>query len=149
MKDGNKVSDINEELRGCLYFTSNRLSRLIGKMANEEFRITGLSPTYGFLISIVNKREGITQKEIGKTLHMTPSTITRFIDKLENKGFIKRVTEGKNSLIYLTDEGKSLQVEIDKAWNNLHKRYSEIIGEDEEKIVEIINRVTSKIEENY
>jgi len=140
------MSEIKDELSNCLYFTSNKLSRMIGKMADQEFKITGLSPTYAFLLSIVNKKEGIVQKEIGEILHMSSSTITRFIDKLENKDLLKRVKKGKNSLIYLTEKGKKKQVKIDKAWENLHQRYEKIIGHKEPEIVENINEISNKIE---
>jgi len=140
------MSEIKDELNNCLYFTSNKLSRMIGKMAEQEFKITRLSPTYAFLLSIVNKKEGIVQKEIGEILHMSSSTITRFIDKLENKNLLKRVKKGKNSLIYLTEKGKQKQAEIDQAWDNLHQRYEKIIGPKEAEIVENINKISNQIE---
>ena len=37
------MSDINESLSDCLYFSSNKLARVVTKMAEEEFKITGLS----------------------------------------------------------------------------------------------------------
>lgn len=142
------MGDINNLLSRCLYFTSNKLARIIGKMADEEFRITGLSPTYAFLVSIVNENLGISQKEIGEKLHMTPSTITRFIDKLENKNLVVRKADGKNTLIYLTEKGSILMVDINKAWNNLHERYSKVLGnESEEDIACTINGIASKFEE--
>jgi DNA-binding MarR family transcriptional regulator len=142
------MSDINKCLGDCLYFSSNKLARVVGKMAEEEFKITGLSPTYAFLISIVNENSGISQKEIGEKLHMTPSTITRFIDKLENKGLLIRKNDGKNAFIYLTESGCSLQVEIDKAWSNLNNRYSEILGVDEVKgLTQVVNKIAVKLEE--
>lgn len=141
------MSDINESLSSCLYFSSNKLARVIGKMADEEFSITGLSPTHAFLISIVNEHHGIGQKEIGEVLHMTPSTITRFIDKLENKGLVNRQNDGKNTAIYLTEKGILLQIDINKAWQNLHNRYSELLSEEEKKdLTMIINRVIAKLE---
>lgn len=140
------MSEIKAELNNCLYFTSNKLSRMIGKMAEQEFKITGLSPTYAFLLSIVNKKEGLVQKEIGEILHMSSSTITRFIDKLENKDLLKRVKKGKNSLIYLTEKGKEKQIEIDQAWENLHQRYEKILGPKECEMVKNINMISNKIE---
>lgn len=35
-------------LDGCLYFSANRIARLLTKMAEEEFAVTTLPPTYGF-----------------------------------------------------------------------------------------------------
>lgn len=122
------MADIDKLLGDCLYFTANKLSRIITKMAEEEFVITGLTPTYALLINVVNERKEVSQKEIGQALHMTPSTITRFIDKLETKGLVKRTQKGKLSLITATKEGEALQVKIDEAWSNLYKRYSQILG---------------------
>ena len=142
------MSDVNESLSDCLYFSSNKLARVVGKMAEEEFKITGLSPTYAFLISIVTENSGINQKEIGRKLHMTPSTITRFIDKLESKGLLIRKNDGKNAFIYLTENGSRLQLDINKAWSNLHKRYSEILGVDEVKeLTQVVNKIAVKLEE--
>ncbi|KOF55613.1 MULTISPECIES: MarR family winged helix-turn-helix transcriptional regulator [Clostridium] len=141
------MSNINEVLCDCLYFSCNKLSRTLGKMADEEFRITGLSSTYAFLISIVHENEGIGQKEIGQILHITPSTTTRFIDKLENKGLLNRKSEGKNSFIYLTDKGLELQAQINKAWENLHLRCLNALGENEYKsLTKIINNTCNKID---
>ena len=38
-------------LHDCLFFTTNRLSRAITKMAEEEFAMTGLTPMYGYVWS--------------------------------------------------------------------------------------------------
>lgn len=143
------MPDINETLCECLYFSCNKLSRTLGKIADEEFRITGLSPTYAFLISIVNESEGISQKNIGEILHITPSTTTRFIDKLENKGLLNRKNDGKNSFIYLTDKGLELQTEINKAWRNFHLKCLNTLGENEYKsLTKVINNACEKIDAN-
>ena len=139
--------DINEIQCGCLYFSSNKLARIIGKMADEEFKITGLSPAYAFLISVVNEKEGITQKELSVVLHITASTTTRFIDKLANGFYLERKTEGKNSFIYLTEKGKKLKSNIDLAWSNLHMRYEKYLGEkDYNHLTEIINNACRKLD---
>lgn len=138
--------DINEILDDCLYFSSNKLCRIINKIAEEEFRITGMSTAYAFLLSVVNEREGISQKEIGEVLHIAPSTITRFIDKMELNGYLERKVEGKNSYIYPTEKGKERQGDINKAWSNLHTRYEELLGHEEYvKLTETINNACSKM----
>lgn len=138
--------DRNEILSDCLYYSSIKLSRMIGKMADEEFRITGLSPTYAFLVSIVNESDGISQKEIGEVLHVTPSTITRFIDKLENSGHLERRIEGKNSFIYSTEKGKGIQPDINRAWTNLHDRYKVNFGEEGcKELTDILNTACAKL----
>lgn len=131
----------------CLYFTVSKLSRSITKMAEEEFSKTGISPTYGFLLMTVNEKPGISQNEICEILHLAPSTLTRFIDKLEGKGLLVRRTEGKNSFIYSTEKGKEHQKEIEKAWLSLYNRYSEILGYEEgEELSKLVNNAVLKLE---
>lgn len=142
------IENIDELFSGCLYFSCNKLARVMGKIADEEFRITGLSPNYAFLISIVNKSNGISQKKIGEILHMTPSTITRFIDKLENKDLLMRKTDGKNAYIYLTEKGTLLQQDITMAWHNLYEIYAEILTDEERKeFISTMNKIVNKLEE--
>ncbi|WP_160692042.1 MarR family winged helix-turn-helix transcriptional regulator [Clostridium sp. C2-6-12] len=138
--------DRNKLLGDCLYYSVNKLSRIIGKFADEEFRITGLSPTYAFLLSVVNESDGISQKEIGEVLDVAPSTITRFIDKLENSGHLERRVEGKNSFIYSTEKGKAIQNDINTAWSNLHSIYKEYLGVEECKaLTNTLNETCAKL----
>jgi DNA-binding MarR family transcriptional regulator len=116
-------------------------------MAEEEFAKTGVSPTYGFLLMTVNEKPGISQNEICEILHIAPSTLTRFIDKLEVKGFVTRRSEGKNSFIYSTEKGKEHQKEIEKAWLSLYNRYSEILGYEEgDRLSKLVDDAVNKLE---
>jgi DNA-binding MarR family transcriptional regulator len=124
---------LDHSFQNCLYFTTSTLTRAITKMAEEEFRPTGLSPTYAFLLMVLNDKPGISQKELGEILHMAPSTITRFIEKLEHSGYVSSKTAGKLSLIDITPKGTELMVSINEAWDKLHKRYDEILGPEEGK----------------
>ncbi|MFD0693265.1 MarR family winged helix-turn-helix transcriptional regulator [Paenibacillus sp. GCM10027628] len=115
-------------LHTCLFFTANRLSRAITKIAEEEFAATGLTPMYGYLIRLVNGTPGISQKELSEKLCITPSTLTRFVDKLEGKQLVERKVQGKTVLVYPTDKGKVLEDTIRQASKNLRQRYEEILG---------------------
>jgi len=115
-------------LHKCLYFTANLLSRLITRMAEEEFRSTGLSPSHAFLMMLVNDDPGITQKELATQLHLAPSTVTRLIESMDARGYLERLTEGRSSMVYATDKGEALRQPIAEAWHNLHMRYANILG---------------------
>jgi MarR family transcriptional regulator, organic hydroperoxide resistance regulator len=118
-------------LQNCLFFTANRLSRAITKIAEEEFAPTGLTPMYGYLIRLVNGTPGITQKEVAEKLSVAPSTLTRFVDKLEAKHLVERKVSGKTVLVYPTPKGLELEGTIRQASANLKRRYTEILGEQE------------------
>jgi MarR family transcriptional regulator, organic hydroperoxide resistance regulator len=103
----------------------------MNKITEEEFRFTGLTPTYAFLLMTINEKQGITQKELGKIMHIAPSTTTRFIEKLLVKNLVYSEQRGRLSMIFSTDKGKALQKDIEKAWENLHKHYTNILGLEE------------------
>lgn len=115
----------------CLYFTLNKFTRELNKLADDIFKKTGLAPNYAFALMQINENPGIASSDLAKLLSLSPSTITRFVDKLIVKGLCKRVSEGKSSFLYLTDDGKLLLNEIQAAWSKLYKEYSKIIGEKE------------------
>lgn len=131
----------------CLYFTVNKLSRAITKMAEDSFKLTGLSPTHAFLMMLVIDKPGISQSELAEALHLKPSTITRFVDKLVEKGLIERRAEGKRSLNFPTENGEAILKDIKEGWKILFRSYSDVLGEDDGKALnKLINEAGNKLE---
>ena len=122
------MGDSNTILHNCLFFTANSLARVITKMADEEFRITGLSPSHAFLLMTVKDHPGIGSKALSDHLQLAPSTVTRFVDSLVHKGLVIRRTEGRETSLTLTPDGENLHDLIMTAWKNLHDRYAAILG---------------------
>lgn len=134
------------KLSECLYFSSNKFARTITKLAEDEFKITGLSPTYAFAVTVINKAEGIAAKRLAEYLDMAPSTITRFVDKLVTKGLAKRVIDGKNSFVHPTPDSIELQKSIDEAWTSLHNTCIEKLGAEKEKsLLGLMNEASEKL----
>lgn len=114
----------------CLYFTSNTLSRYMGNLADDAFRITGLAPSYAHLMLILIDEPGLSQNELSMRMNVKASTMTRFIDKLLGMRYVERVQEGRSTFIYPSEEGKKLKLSIDKALADLFKKYCDILGEE-------------------
>lgn len=117
-------------LTNCLFFTANRLGRTITKLAEDAFAPTGLSPMYGYLIRLAASEPGITQKELAEKLAVAPSTLTRFVDKLEAKRLVERKVQGKTVLVYATDKGAAMIETIKQASRDLKTRYEEVLGKE-------------------
>jgi len=67
------------------------------------------------ILVILWEKEGITQKEIAERLYKDQTNIARMLFKLENKGFIHRVThetDRRSLRVYLTDKGRETKDEI-------------------------------------
>jgi len=114
----------------CLYYSTNALARVLTKIAEEEFAVTGLAPSYAFLLMAVNDKPGIQPKAISAQMQLTASTITRLIEKMEHRGFLERKFIGKFTKVHPTIKSRKLDKKIHEAWANLYKRYSELLGEE-------------------
>jgi DNA-binding MarR family transcriptional regulator len=123
----------NSKYCGCLYYSANALSRLMTKMADEEFAIVGISSSYAFLLMTVNNNPGIQPKQISEEILLTPSTITRLIEKMEQKQLVERKSIGRATEVYPTEKSLELDSKIKEAWKNLYRRYADLIGEEEAK----------------
>lgn len=131
-------------LECCLFFTANSLARVITKMGEEEFATVGMTPSYAFLLSLAIDSPGISQKELAGYLHMAPSTVSRFVDTLVQKGLVTKTTEGRNTYISPTTKGEELKPVIDKAWKGLYHRYSDILGKEEGENLTAITMAAGK-----
>jgi len=114
----------------CLYYSANALSRVISKIAEEEFSKVDLAPSYAFIVMTVNKTPGIQAGELADIMMLTPSTVTRLLDKLASQVLIKKHSEGRLTLIYPTPKSVELNSEILKCWANIYRRYVETLGEE-------------------
>ena len=140
------MAKIKSFLHNCLYFTANSLARRITRLADEEFRRTGLSPSHAFLMMLVTDNPGIGQKELSTQLHLAPSTVTRFIDTLVFKGYLTRRSEGKASSVFPTEAGEQLRGAIDDAWKSLHQRYAGVLGlKAGDELTAMIDRAAAKL----
>ena len=119
----------------CLYHSVNALSRMITKMADEEFAVTGLTSSYALLLMSVIEKPGIQPKEISKEMQLTPSTVTRLVEKLEVKGLVERKSFGRCTEVFPTPKGIEKLTIIKDAWASLHNRYSGLLGKEKTKIL--------------
>jgi DNA-binding MarR family transcriptional regulator len=115
---------------GCLYYSANALSRVMTKMAEEEFANTGLAPSHAFLLMSVHHKPGIQPGELAAHMQLTPSTVTRLIEKLESKKLVHRQSVGRAKEVFPTEKCSTLMPAIKKSWQSLYQRYADVLGEE-------------------
>lgn len=130
----------------CLLYSSNALSRVITRLADQEFKKIGLSTSYAFLLMSVNKNPGILPSEISAAMMLTPSTVTRLIEKMEKSGLLLRQSEGKRNHVLPTHLSLELDPKIRKAWKKVYEQYTDILGEESSrKLTELTYEAASRI----
>ncbi len=134
-------------LQKCLYFTANSLARNITRIAEEEFRTCGLPPSHALLLMSINEQPGIGPIELSGKLKIAPSTVTRFIEPLESRGYLTRVSEGKNVKLFPTSKGEEIRDAIERSWSGLFDRYSSVLGKKNgETLTRMIDEAGKKLE---
>ncbi len=134
-------------LTQCLYFTATKLQRVLNRWAEDEFARIGLAPSAGFAVMVVNEHPGMTQNELASVLNLAPSTLTRFVDKLENKGLMHRKKDGRTTYLESTDKGLEIHEELSEGWKRVWRRYADILGTEEgNKLAAELNKVSEALE---
>jgi len=130
----------------CLYFTANALARKIEKLALESWSKVDLSPSHAYLLMLVIEEPGIQPTSIAEHLQLQPSTITRLIEKLEEKKLLVRTTEGKITNVYPSPKGKDMMPRLKECVNDFYNSYSTILGKEESaKLVQNIGKFADKL----
>lgn len=132
--------------RKCMYFSSNALARKMEKLANESWQRVGLSPSHAYLLMIAIEEPGVQPGTLAGELQLKPSTITRLIEKLEEKKLVVRITEGKTTNVYATPKGRELLPELKSCLSNFYEGYTHVLGLDESaKLVDSMNRLSDEL----
>lgn len=126
---------------GCMYFVSNALARKVSKIAEDSWKPVNLSPSHAYLLMLTIEKPGIQPSELVDNLHLMPSTITRLIEKLEEKKLVIRSNEGKVTNVYATPKGQALLPKLQACSSDFQQRYTEAIGlqESKELVSKMIN----------
>ena len=130
----------------CLYFSANALARKVEKLAIASWQQTGLAPSHAYLLMMVLEEPGAQPGTIAKQMQLTPSTITRLIEKLEEKKLLARTVDGKITHVYATARAKHLYPRMKTCLDDFFKKYVEILGTDESiRMVQNMNRLSDKL----
>jgi DNA-binding MarR family transcriptional regulator len=131
----------------CLYFTSAALARKIEKMATESWKKVGLSPSHGYVLLAVLEEPGIQPTALADHLQLQPSTITRLIEKLEQKKLAVRTTEGKVTNVYPTPKAKELQPKMIACMQEFFEKYATVLGKNESmNLVKTLSSVADRLD---
>lgn len=143
------IKAIEEGLPHCLYFSTQDLARLLAAYADEAWAPTGLSPSHGYTLFLILHNPGCNMVWLSEQMHLAPSTISRFVDKLEQKGLVKRQQVGRNISLSGTKKGSEMEPLLQKASENIYLKMIDAFGEEEyfssrDKIVHLTQLIRKK-----
>jgi len=106
------------ELDQCINFVLTKAQQSVYQLFKAELHSYGVTPgQYGILKCLWDKN-GQTAKQLAEQLFLDSSTVTGILDRLENKGLVKRQPNSRDrrSLqVVLTNKGRELEGPLSQA----------------------------------
>lgn len=102
---------------GVVYALARTVSLVSRRLAGVYQRFGLSAPSFNLLMLLKHGRdpESFTQQAIGERLVVSASDMTGLIDRLERKGFVKRLPgkDRRSNLLHITSKGRAL---LDEVW---------------------------------
>lgn len=134
-----------------LFKANNLFSRAIAKHLSEFGLTISQHSVMAFLRA--NGEQGLALSELGEILSLSPANITNVVDRLEEKGWVRRTSHGSDrrvKIIQLTEQGE----EVERRVFELHgSRLQEMLGahlseEDLQQLIRLLRLLRQSLEES-
>ncbi|HET9697578.1 MAG TPA: MarR family winged helix-turn-helix transcriptional regulator [Terriglobales bacterium] len=94
-----------------------RLARILGQVGPDEVCCEGLSQRQCSILRILVAQEGARISDLAATSGITPSAMTRVLEKLEARKLVERVRgsqeDGRAASVRITDAGRRTRQQLD------------------------------------
>ena len=134
----------------CLYFNTNHLFRQTEKKFANAYSELNLAPAHAYLLRLIVQKPGIIQRDIALALHLDKSTVTRFIKKMSDEGYLTKnyasAANLKSPGIYPTAKTNKIAGRLNEIGDQLYASLQDCIDVDElSSLVESIKSASKKI----
>ncbi|MBM7607880.1 MarR family transcriptional regulator [Ureibacillus composti] len=141
--------DIKQSLK--LYIVLSRAHKAINEVTNQFFQQNGLNPTEFAVLELLYHKGRQPLQQIGNKILLASGSITYVVDKLEKRGFLKRVScpsDRRITYAEITDEGTNFMNELfPEHENNLHELLSVLSSEEKDTAIELLKKLGLSIKD--
>lgn len=95
------------------------------RQADEALKRLGLHAAQEFVLFLLWEEDGLSQSQLAARLKLELPTITRSVQRMEQKGLVRRRDDEHDtriSRVYLTEEGRALYEPAMQIWKDLDAR---------------------------
>jgi DNA-binding MarR family transcriptional regulator len=89
-----------------------QLDHALNKRSRRLLRLVGVTAPQRFIIRVIALYPGSTPSHIARWLHVTPATVTRVVQRMEEAGLLRREPDPADSrrvLLHLTAKARRLE----------------------------------------
>ena len=95
-----------------------RLARVLGRVGPDEVCCEGLTPRQCSILRTLAAREGSRLSDLADAAAISPSAMTRVIEKLEEQNLVERVRggqqDGRAAMVRISERGRKTRSRIDR-----------------------------------
>lgn len=141
-----------DDIRRAAVLSIVHTANMIAQAGVALFRQYGLTEAqFNVLFSLKYKESEVTQSDLGERLVVTRASVTSVLDKLENKGLVRRNTVPGNRRIFhvtLTREGAALIERVEPVYRaTVHRVMNGLSEKELNGLIAQLERVRADLRE--
>lgn len=128
-----------------LFIVLSRAYKAINEHVNKSIQASGLNPTEFAVLELLYHKGDQPMQQIGGKILLASGSITYVVDKLEQKGLLKRIAcpnDRRVTYAQITDKGKSFIEEIfPEHAENIHTLMSSLTADEKAEAIELLKKL--------
>jgi DNA-binding MarR family transcriptional regulator len=125
------------------------LSQLVGRQFQERLEPFGLTPFHWIVLCCLWEEDGLATSTIGERLQQVGGTLTGVLDRMEERGLIRRERDSQDRRIcriWLTDAGKQLEEVLPPIAREMRDRsMAGISTAERERVSQLVDRAIANL----
>lgn len=109
----------------------------------------GLSVSQCYIIETLKRYDTLNMNQLAEKMHLSVSTITRVIEPLVQKGFVKREEDPNDRRVRYISITKEGQAVFKKSWKNVFESEKTILSnipfEQREQLIQFLNQLNKSV----
>lgn len=133
----------NASLRRPSVLSWLRIMRIHSRIQQESAVELGELSTAQFdVLAQVGANEGIAQLDLARHLFVTQGNVTQLLDKMEARGWIQRVPDGRSKRLYLTPAGHDLfDAVVSPHEDFIAERFSALTDDEQRQLLRLLTKL--------
>jgi DNA-binding MarR family transcriptional regulator len=134
------------------YLQLDRLAKLLGRVGPDEVCCEGLTARQCSILRMLAEQQGARLSDLAQSAGITPSAMTRVLERLEKLGLVRRVRgsheDGRAAAVEITAEGRKVRQRIDRLMRDRTSAIVNAIPEQSRKhLLEALHTLNCCIEQ--
>lgn len=119
-----------------------RITRRAERSITQQLQNWKLSYAQFDVLAQIGATEGVSQQKLAERLLVTQGNITQLLDKMEQRGLVRRCPDGRTNRLSLTEAGRQLFEEVVPAHEDrLAEQFASLTFEEQYQLMRLLAKL--------